>query len=98
MGIAEPHVRRRGFFFHVETPELDHIEQDSSEGVSVRLRVARPRAERRQALGSSRKPTHAVRTTSLSSSSSEADEGGRPIITLRLASATGSHRQARMSR
>ena len=100
MGIAEPRVRHRGFFFHVETPELDHVEQDSSEGVSIRLRVSRPRAERRQAiaLGSSRKPTHAVRTTSLSSSNSEADEGGRPTITLRLSSGTGSHRQARMSR
>ena len=97
MGIAEPRVRRRGFFFHVETPELDHVEQESTEGVSARLRVARPRAER-AIVSSARKPTHAVRTTALSSPTSESVESSRPTVALRLASETGSHRQARMSR
>ena len=46
MVAAEPRVRRRGMFVHVETPELDHVEVESAEGVSIRLRVARPRAER----------------------------------------------------
>ena len=88
MVAAEPRVRRRGMFFHVETPELDHIEHEAPEGVSIRLRVARPRVERRQAVAvSSRKATHAIRSSSLSSSSE-----------FRLASGTGSHRQARMSR
>ena len=85
MDVAEPRVRRRGFFVHVETPELDNVEQESTEG-TTRLRVSRPRTERAM-VSSSRKPTHAVRTTSLTSTSE-----------LRLTSATGTHRQARMSR
>src|SRR5580704_3767834 len=88
MDIPEPRVRRRGMFVHAETPELDYVEQESTEGVSTRLRVSRPRAER--AIVASRKPTHAVRPTSPSSTSSAAD--------VRFASETGSHRQARMSR
>jgi len=88
MVAAEPRLRRRGMFFHVETPELDQVEHEAPEGVSIRLRVARPRVERRQAVAvSSRKATHAIRSSSLSSSSE-----------FRLASGTGSHRQARMSR
>ncbi len=84
MVADEPHVRRRGFFVHVETPELDQIDQDSSEGVTVRLRVARPRLER--AVVSSRKPTHAVRTSALSTAD------------FRLETATDTHRQGRMPR
>ena len=88
MVAAEPRVRRRGMFFHVETPELDHVEHEAPEGVSIRLGASRPRIERRQIVAvSSRKATHAVRTSSLSSSSD-----------FRSASGTGSHRQARMSR
>jgi hypothetical protein len=88
MDAAEPRVRRRGMFFHAETPELDHVEHEAPEGVSIRLRVSRPRVERRQIVAvSSRKATHAVRTSSLSNSSE-----------FRLATGTGSHRQARMSR
>jgi hypothetical protein len=88
MDVPEPRVRRRGMFFHAETPELDQVEQEGTEGVSTRLRAYRPRAER--AIVGSRKPTHAVRTTSLSSPSSDAE--------VRFASGTDSHRQARMSR
>ena len=88
MVAGEPRVRRRGMFFHVETPELDQVEHEAPEGVSIRLRVSRPRVERRQIVAvSSRKATHAVRSSSLSSSSD-----------FRLASETGTHRQARMSR
>ena len=88
MVAGEPRVRHRGMFIHVETPELDQVEHEAPEGVSIRLRVSRPRVERRQIVAvSSRKATHAVRSSSLSSSSD-----------FRLASGTGSHRQARMSR
>ena len=86
MDASGPRLRRRGMFFHVETPELDNVEHESAEGVSVRLRVSRPRQER--AIVGSRKPTHAVRTTSLTSPDSD----------IRLATATGSHRQSRMPR
>jgi hypothetical protein len=89
MVAGEPRVRHRGMFFHVETPELDQVEHEAPEGVSIRLRVSRPSIERRQIIAvSSRKPTHAVRTSSLDDSSSD----------FRSANATGSHRQARMSR
>ena len=88
MVAAEPRVRRRGMFFHVETPELDQVEHEAAEGVSIRLRVARPKVERRQIVSvSSRKATHAVRSTFMSSSSE-----------FRLENATDSHRQVRMSR
>jgi hypothetical protein len=75
-------------FIHVETPELDHVEHEAAEGVPIRLRVARQRVEQRQIVSvSSRKATHAVRTSSVSSSSE-----------FRLANGTDNHRQARMSR
>ena len=88
MVAAEPRVRRRGMFLHVETPEPDQVEHESAEGVSIRLRAGRPKVEqRRQILSvSSRKATHAVRSSSLTSSD------------FRLATGTGSHRQVRMSR
>jgi len=89
MDAYEPRVRRRGSFVHVETPELDYVEQESAEGTGVRLRVSRPRTHRHALTSvSSRKPTHAVRTVSLDSHHDE----------LRLATGTDSHRQARMSR
>ncbi len=92
MVAGEPRVRRRGMFFHVETPELDQVEHESADGVSIRLRVGRPKVERRQIVAvSSRKATHAVRSSSRDSSLSASSE-------FRLASETGSHRQARMSR
>jgi hypothetical protein len=68
MDVGEPRVRRRGFFFHVETPDLDAVEQDTAEGISVRLRVARPSRERleRSAATSGRKSvTSAIRSTTL---------------------------------
>ena len=83
MGIAEPRVRHRGFFFHVETPELDNVEHDAAEGISIRL-------------GSTRKPTHAIRTTSLSQSRETSQKDRSDVI--RSGNGTGSHRQARMSR
>ena len=88
MVASEPRARRRGMFFHPETPELDHVEHEAPEGVSIRLRASRPKVERRQSAAvSSRKASHAVRSSSLSSPSE-----------FRLANATGSHQQARMSR
>ena len=83
MDVPEPRARRRGFFFHVETPELDHVEYEAAEGIPIRL-------------GSTRKPTHAIRTTSLSQTQ---DIGEKRLgSAVRSASETDSHRQARMSR
>src|SRR5688572_16745021 len=51
MDEGEPRMRRRGTFIHVETPELDQVEHESAEGISVRMPA--------------RKASHADRTTSL---------------------------------
>jgi hypothetical protein len=85
MDASGPRARHRGMFIHVETPELDQLDQESAEGVSVRI-------------GGSRKPTHAVRTTS--SQVSEASEKTDRVssTSLRLANGTGSHRPARTTR
>ena len=40
MDADEPQSRRRGMFFHVETPELDDIENESAEGMPVRIAPA----------------------------------------------------------
>ena len=42
MDAGEPRVRRRGMFIHVETAELDHVEQESAEGVPVRIAPRKP--------------------------------------------------------
>jgi hypothetical protein len=87
MVAAEPRVRRRGMFVHVETPELDQVEHEAAEGVPIRLRVARHHPDTRQIVAvSSRKATHAVRNSSLSASE------------FRLESGIDSHPQVRMSR
>ena len=71
MVSEEPRVRRRGMFFHVETPELDHVEQEAPEGLSIRLRVARARLERRPAAAmSAPKAAHAVPVKSTSATGS----------------------------
>ena len=84
---SEPRTRHRGYFFHVEPHSPDQAEQETAEGVS-----ARP--------VSSRKPTHAIRTSSLSTPlTREAVKGTRSEgMAIRSESATGSHRQARTSR
>ena len=73
MDAGQPRVRRRGFFFHVEPDELDPVEHDAAEGLSVRP-------------GPSRKATHAVRT---GSSVASAETKSQPhTVGLRSANAT----------
>ena len=85
MDVPEPRPRRRGFFLHVEPHSLDHIEHEAAEGIAIRPG------------GTTRKPTHAVRTTSLSTPR-EPNAKSRSGSSFRSSSETGSHRQARMSR
>lgn len=102
MDVAEPRVRRRGFFFPVEPPDLDATEQDSAEGISVRLRVARPAKERleRSSLTAGREAvTSALRSTSLVVQPVESHQkNGSRVSVARSGNGTGSHRLARMSR
>jgi hypothetical protein len=95
MDQPEPRARHRGYFFHVEPHSLDtidNVEHETAEGVPIRP-------------SSGRKPTQAVRTPSVRSDSSGEGEAvnqksGAPGApeTIRSANATGSRRQARMTR
>lgn len=87
MDEGEPRLRRRGMFFHVETPELDDIEHDSAEGIVIR-----------QVPG--RKPTRTARAISLSKSVGAVPtrQPGAPSRSIRSESGIDSRRQARMSR
>jgi hypothetical protein len=86
MDVAEPRVRRRGFFLHSDTTgDHDAGDHDNPEGVTVRVRSSR-RAVGRQAAGSGGR----ART-----SSRPADES-RPQI--RSGSVTGSRQRAHLPR
>ena len=97
MDEGEPRLRRRGMFFHVETPELDQVEHESAEGISIRQVP-------------SRKLTHAIRATSRSRTSAAAQTTRPGAIApgrrsaeragglFRSGNGTGSRPQAPMSR
>ncbi len=95
MDEGEPRTRRRGTFIHVETPELDQIEHESAEGISVRMPA--------------RKSSHADRTTSLGRAQPDSHPAPsqQPVRvrghaaaarTFRSVSGIDSRQQARMSR
>ena len=86
MDVAEPRVRRRGFFLHSDTAgEHDAGEHDNPEGVTVRVRTSR-RATGRQNAGSGGR----ART-----SSQRVDEGR---LQIRSGSVTGSRQRAHLPR
>ena len=64
MDETTPHLRRRGMFFPVETPELDEFEHESAEGIAVRA--------------PSRKASHPSRSTSRNASSQINDRDWQP--------------------
>lgn len=82
MAVPDPRVRRRGYFFHVEPLSPDYGEHEAPEGVTIRLG------------STTRKPTHAMRPTSLGKDSA----GGSRALDVRSAIATGSHRPSRTTR
>lgn len=86
MDVAEPRVRRRGFFLHSDTTgDHDAGEYENPEGVTVRIRITRPAPGRRVAGSGGR-----ARTISPT-----IDEG-RPQI--RSGSVTGSRQRAHLPR
>ena len=87
MDVAEPRVRRRGFFLHSETAgEHDAAgDHDNPEGVTVRVRVSR-HATGRQSTGSGGRVRTSSRTADVS----------RPQI--RSGSVTGSRQRAHLPR
>lgn len=55
MDVAGPRVRRRGFVVIHTDPNLDlEDDSESAEGVTVRVRIARPKLQRQIAVTSSR--------------------------------------------
>ena len=86
MDVAEPRVRRRGFFLHSETAgEHDAGEHDNPEGVTVRVRVSR-HVSGRQSSGSGGRARTSSRIT----------DDSRPQI--RSGSVTGSRQRAHLPR
>ena len=86
MDVAEPHLRRRGFFLHSDTTgDHDTAEHDNPEGVTIRIRISRPAMGRRLAATGGR----------FRSGSRSTDEG-RPQI--RSGSVTGSRQRAHWPR
>jgi len=84
MDVCEPRVRHRGFFLHSpDGDESDSTEFESSEGLRVRFRVAKPSVPRQMA-GSGR------------SRSQSRFEDARPQI--RSGSVTGSRQRAHLPR
>jgi hypothetical protein len=86
MDVAEPRLRRRGFFLHSDTTgDHDTAEHDNPEGVTVRFRISRPAMGRRIAAGGGRSRT-----------GSRSTDDGRPQI--RSGSVTGSRQRAHLPR
>jgi hypothetical protein len=87
MDVREPQVRRRGFFLHSSDAETHETgEQDSSEGVTVRVRLPRSTAHRQFASSDEGRQVRAEARTD--------DE--RPQI--RSGSVTGSRQRAHLPR
>ena len=84
MDVSEPRARHRGFFLHsADTDESDTAEYESTEGLPVRFRVAKPSVPR-QIAGAGR------------SRSQGRVEDTRPQI--RSGSVTGSRQRAHLPR
>jgi len=83
MDVPDPRVRRRGYFVHIEPQSPDQDEHEAPEGPTIRL-------------GSTRKPTHAIGVSSISSSKDSAEKPRGQHA--RSASATGSRRPLRTPR
>lgn len=69
MDVAEPRVRRRGLFLttHEDPDSIDHPDHETAEGVSIRVRIIRPKI-RVHTSGSSPhtagRPRHAIKSAS----------------------------------
>ena len=102
MNACEPQVRRRGMFFHVETPELDNVEVESAEGMPARIARRKSPPETRMTSAQLKLSPTALSPTDNRSSIitrrahlTVARQLPRP---LRFATATGSRRPSPMSR
>jgi hypothetical protein len=95
MDAGEPRARRRGFFFHVETPDLDATDHDSADGISVRLRVGNPSRDRSSLTPGRKAVTSSVRALIVTSSEPDLMNGHRSGKSV---NGNASHRLARSAR
>jgi hypothetical protein len=95
MDAGEPRVRRRGFFFHVETPDLDATDHDSADGTSMRLRAARPSRDRSSLTPGRKAVTSSVRALVGTTVEPDHTHEHRPGKSM---NGHASHRLARMAR
>jgi hypothetical protein len=47
MDASEPRVRHRGYFLNAAETDADPGEEAAAEGVTIRVRISRPRVKRR---------------------------------------------------
>ncbi len=85
MDVFEPRVRRRGFFLHSSTDEVENGESENPEGFVVRIRI--PRTTDRTLRSSAGRSARA---------SSPAVDETRPAI--RSGSVTGSRQRSHLPR
>ncbi len=97
MDAAEPHVRRRGLFFDLDTGDPDTGEYEATEGIAIRVGIPRPRIHRSLVSASSRRPPSAVHSAS-PEFVSHAHQAAAPPPPLRSTSVTDTHPPARTHR
>ena len=99
MDASEPHVRRRGLFFDLESGgDPDTGEHETTEGMTIRVGLTRPRGHRSIASAANRQPTSAVCSASSEPVSHARRTAVSPGPPLRSTTVTGSHQQAHMPR
>jgi hypothetical protein len=84
MDAGEPRVRRRGFVVIHTDPSLDD-ETESAEGVTVRVRITRPRLRQRLSVVATRSAGRVVR----GSSTAHASESNTTSTHIRSETETG---------
>jgi len=99
MDTCEPRVRRRGYFLSESNLENDELtDSDAAEGLTIRVRIIRPRLRRSVAAAgpSARGPARHQRSAPLPATRiivSARPRRSTPDAALRSAIATGSHPQ-----
>lgn len=93
MDASEPHVRRRGFVVLNTDPTPDD-EMESAEGVTVRVRITRPRLRRHLSVVSNR----AAGNTARGSSATRPSDSSATSRDIRSATGTGIRQRSHLRR
>jgi hypothetical protein len=93
MDVSEPHVRRRGFVVIPTDPSLDD-EVESAEGVTVRVRITRPRLRQRLSAA----PARAAGSIARGSSTARSSDSSPMTNDVRSATGTGIRQRSHLRR